>query len=155
MLQCKQSYTVLPYLAGLFCWTTLKRSLSDCFNLLRSAPKHNNAYGPGYSRHALMRATFALALLPILIAAPQFGGFQNGYPVIRGVAVTAIATPLGAIYFGDSEKHISVVQHEECHLRKMRKMGAIDYYTRYVTSSEWACNEERRCGWLGPHPACR
>jgi len=143
----------LLFATGYLYWN-LRERLSDCFLLSNYRQKPVIEYLRPLIASALGKACFALVLFPVLLVGCGFTGVQDGMPLIRNMQVSAIATPWGVLYFGGSETNARIVAHEACHIERMRKLGAIRYYWDYVTSTEWACQEERRCGWRGPHPAC-
>ena len=104
-----------------------------------------------------MRLTAAiLALMAMaIVGCNSYGGATDeGLPVWQGHEIAAIATPLGPVYFGHSMSDSSIREHEWCHIQRMEQIGTLNFMVRYFNDPEWACREERLCGWDGPHPRC-
>lgn len=77
-------------------------------------------------------------------------------PRIDGHEVQAVAAPWGPVYFGQATPSPSIVAHEKCHMKQIYAYapGPAAYYIRYVRDKRFACQQERECGWYGPHPMC-
>jgi len=113
----------------------------------------------------------SLSLL-LLAACASYGGVQGGQPVWDGYTIKAMAFPWGPVYFGPGPPVEFTRRHEWCHVERMwgrGLSGVWDYTLRYglatrvlpATSEdvvadrrEWACLEERICGYPWPHPVC-
>lgn len=85
----------------------------------------------------------------------------------EGYSIAGLATPLGPIFFCGYEQDEQIVAHEMCHIERMEEFGVVSYALRYGVAMdvlrlpeqrekwrEWACREERICGYDGPHPVC-
>lgn len=69
--------------------------------------------------------------------------------------VDAVTTPFGIIYFDENPAQ-QLINHEECHLQRLREIGAIAYYSDYFFGG--GCHEEARCNYVPTadfiHPIC-
>lgn len=61
------------------------------------------------------------------------------------IEADAITTPFGIWYSEEGRANPKTIIHEECHKALADQMGT-EFWLRYYTDDEWACNEERRCG---------
>lgn len=55
----------------------------------------------------------------------------------------AVTTPAG-IFYRDAHPPAHIVEHEQCHWDRAQQES--DFFTRYASDPEYACEEERRCG---------
>ena len=78
----------------------------------------------------------------------------DGYPMVEGYAIHGVALPGGPVYFGPDPPSDNLIEHEWCHIRRMREYGILPFYSKYFLDDEWACQEERACFFFDPHPKC-
>ena len=103
-----------------------------------------------------MRVTIAVLVFIALMGRNSYAiAVDIPLPQWRGYEISAVATPWGPIYFGESMYDPQIRQHEWCHIQRMKKIGTVKFLYRYSTDRAWACQEERICGWTGVHPMCR
>ena len=54
-----------------------------------------------------------------------------------------------SLYFGGAEDSPGMVEHEMCHQEQMKRLpgGSREFWKRYLTDKEWACQQEVECGY--------
>jgi hypothetical protein len=95
-----------------------------------------------------------IASTALLVSLAGCAMSDEGYPIHAGYEIHGVAAPWGPVYFGDEPASAFIVAHEMCHLERIRDYGMTAFYIRYFADKAFACQEERECGFFGPHPAC-